>query len=108
MAAVTQVRYRHSGGRVYYDKKIAEGKTGKEALRALKRQISDAIFKHLRADAARDAASNAQGPGGQAGNDSVASAAGSHPGTPALRPSHSRTRPQKTTSRTRKKATRAT
>jgi transposase len=79
MAAVTQVRYRHSGGRAYYDKKIAEGKTGKEALRALKRQISDAIFKHLKADAARAAARNAHGPGGQPGNDSVASAAGSHP-----------------------------
>jgi transposase len=34
MAAVTQVRYQHSQGRAYYDKKIAEGKTSKEALRA--------------------------------------------------------------------------
>jgi transposase len=114
MAAVTQVRYRHSGGRGYYDKKIAEGKTGKEALRALKRQISDAIYKHLRADAARAAASNAQGPGGQAGNDSVASAAGSHPerqlfgqATPGPAPTL-RSRPQKTTSRTRKKAAQIT
>ena len=78
MAAVTQIRYQHSDGRAYYDKKIAEGKTRKEALRALKRQISDAIYKHLKADAAR-AAAPAQGPGGQPGNDSVASAAGSHP-----------------------------
>jgi transposase len=78
MAAITQVRYKHSDGRAYYDKKLAEGKTPKEALRALKRQISDAIYKHLEADAARAAAS-AQGPGGQQGNDSVASAAGSHP-----------------------------
>ena len=31
MAAVTQIRYRHSHGRAYYDKKIAEGKTPKEA-----------------------------------------------------------------------------
>ena len=61
-----------------YDKKITEGKTPEEALRALKRQISDAIYKHLRADAARAAAS-IQGPGGHTGNDSVASAAGSHP-----------------------------
>ena len=79
MAAITQIRYKHSDGRAYYDKKIAEGKTGKEALRALKRQISDAIYKRLKADAARAAAASAQGPGGQAGNDSVASAAGSHP-----------------------------
>ena len=79
MAAVTQIRYQHSEGRAHYDKKIAEGKTGKEALRALKRQISDAIYKHLKADAARAAARSTQGPGGQPGNDSVASAAGSHP-----------------------------
>jgi transposase len=75
MAAITQIRYKHSDGRAYYDKKLAEGKTGKEALRALKRQISDAIYQRLKADAAR----SAQGPGGQPGNDSVASAAGSHP-----------------------------
>jgi transposase len=80
MAAVTQIRYRHSDGRAYYDKKIAEGKTPKEALRALKRQVSDAIYKHLKADAARaPAAAEARDPGGHAGNDSVASAAGSHP-----------------------------
>ena len=78
MAAITQIRYRHSQGRAYYDKKLAEGKTPKEALRALKRQVSDAIFACLQADA-RHAAARAEGPGGQQGNDSVASAAGSHP-----------------------------
>jgi transposase len=78
MAAVTQVSHRHSQGRAYYDKKLAEGKTPKEALRALKRQISNAIFACLQADARR-AAARAGGPGGQQGNDSVASAAGSHP-----------------------------
>jgi transposase len=77
MAAVTQIRYRHSPGRAYYDKKRAEGKTGKEALRALKRQISDAIFARLQAGARRAASAN--GPGGQPGNDSGSSAAGSHP-----------------------------
>jgi transposase len=60
MAAITQIRYKHSDGRAYYDKKLAEGKTPKEALRALKRQISDAIYKHLKADAARAAASRAR------------------------------------------------
>jgi len=75
MAAVTQIRYGHTKGRAYYDKKIAEGKTAKEALRALKRQVSDAIYQHLKADARRAAA----GPGGHPGNGSVASAAGSHP-----------------------------
>jgi len=78
MAAVTQIRNLHSQGRAYYDKKLAEGKTPKEALRSLKRQVSNAIFACLQADARR-AAARAGGPGGQQGNDSVASAAGSHP-----------------------------
>jgi transposase len=80
MAAITQIRYRHSGGRAYYDKKVTEGKTHKEALRCLKRRISDAIYARLQADARRAAdAPEAAGPGGQPGNDSDASAAGSHP-----------------------------
>ena len=80
MAAITQIRYRHSDGRAYYDRKIAEGKTHKEALRSLKRRVSDAIFARLQADARRvEAAARTEGPGGQPGNDSVASAAGSHP-----------------------------
>ena len=56
MAAVTQIRYRHSPGRAYYERKLAEGKTPKEALRSLKRQISDTIFARLQADAQRSAA----------------------------------------------------
>jgi transposase len=64
MAAVTQVRQPHSDGRAYYDKKLAAGKTRKEALRALKRQISDAVFIRLRADAQR-AQAQARDPGGQ-------------------------------------------
>jgi transposase len=79
MAAVTQIRYRHSPGRAYYDKKRAEGKTGKEALRCLKRQISDAIFACLQADDQRAAAAATKSPGGQPGNHSAARAAGSHP-----------------------------
>ena len=65
-------------GRAYYDKKLAEGKTPTEALRSLKRQVSNAIFACLQADARR-AAVHAKGPGGQQRNDYVASAAGSHP-----------------------------
>ena len=42
MAAITQIRHRHSVGRACYDKKIADGKTRKEALRSLKRRISNA------------------------------------------------------------------
>jgi hypothetical protein len=33
MAAITQIRHKHSDGRACYDRKIAEGKTHKQALR---------------------------------------------------------------------------
>ena len=61
MAAVTQIRHSHSEGRACYDTKLAEGKTPKEALRSLKRQVSNAIFACLQADARR-AAAHAEGP----------------------------------------------
>jgi hypothetical protein len=51
----------------------------KEALRCLKRRISDAIYARLRADARQAAETPVAGPGGQPGNDSGSSAAGSHP-----------------------------
>jgi len=53
MAAVTQIRHKHSDGRACYDKKAAEGRTHKEALRSLKRRISDAIYARLLAGAPR-------------------------------------------------------
>jgi hypothetical protein len=89
IAAVTQIRHRHSPGRAFYDRKLAEGKTKKEALRALKRRITDTIYRQLRADAARTHA----GPGGQAGTTLQSSVAGFEPRTPTLRKNHSRTRP---------------
>ena len=49
MAAITQIRH-DTPGRVYYDKKRAEGKTKKEALRALKRRVSDAVYRRLVTD----------------------------------------------------------
>jgi transposase len=52
IAAVTQLRH-DTNGRVYFDKKIGEGKTPKEAIRALKRRISDAVYKSLVADTRR-------------------------------------------------------
>ena len=79
MAAVTQVAHRHSDGRSYYERKLKEGKTHKEAMRCLKRRISDTIFAHLVADAERKAGAAKLGPGGQRGDGSVSSAAGSHP-----------------------------
>ena len=73
MAAITQIRHKHSDGRACYQRKLAEGKTRKEALRCLKRRISDAIYARLRADARK------AGPGGQPGNDTGSSVTGSHP-----------------------------
>jgi transposase len=49
MAAVTQIRH-DTVGRVYYNRKQAEGKTKKEALRALKRRISNVVYQRLLAD----------------------------------------------------------
>jgi transposase len=51
LIAVTQVRH-DTPGRVYYQRKLAEGKTKKEALRALKRRISDAVWRQLQVDLA--------------------------------------------------------
>lgn len=52
MIAVTQIRHLDSEGRSYYDRKLAEGRTRREAMRSLKRHISDRVFKQLRLDAA--------------------------------------------------------
>ena len=49
MVAICQARS-DDRGRAYYRKKIAEGKSRKEALRCLKRRISDAVFRSLIAD----------------------------------------------------------
>jgi transposase len=49
MVATCQARSDVRGG-VYYRKKIAEGKSRKEALRCLKRRVCDAIFRSLLAD----------------------------------------------------------
>ncbi|MGH3814870.1 MAG: transposase [Pseudonocardiaceae bacterium] len=50
IAAATQVR-RDTAGRRYYRRKRAEGKTRLEAMRCLKRRISDAVYRQLIADA---------------------------------------------------------
>ncbi len=49
MVAICQARS-DVRGRAYYRKKLAEGKSRKEALRCLKRRISDVVFKSLMAD----------------------------------------------------------
>jgi transposase len=49
MMAMVQVR-RPSAGQAYYRRKLAEGKAPKEALRCLKRRLSDAVYRCLVAD----------------------------------------------------------
>ncbi len=51
--AVSQIRHPGNPGRDYYDQKLAEGKTRREALRSLKRQISNVVWRHLVYDAER-------------------------------------------------------
>ena len=64
-AAITQIRHRHSPGRGYYERKLAEGKTPREAIRALKRRLSDIVWRHLVADAQRLVSDRlTAGPGG--------------------------------------------
>jgi len=49
LAAVTQIAH-DTPGRAYYRTKQAAGKSRKEAMRCLKRRISDAVYRRLRAD----------------------------------------------------------
>ena len=82
--AVVQLR-NPTEGRAYFDRKKADGKSSMEAMRCLKRRLSDLVFKQLLDDTVRTQpglpAQQETGPGGQRGNDSDSSAAGSHPHT---------------------------
>ena len=81
IAATTQIRL-ETPGRAYYRRKLAAGKTRAEAMRCLKRRISDAVYRQLLADAKTvHAAGSDAGPGGHRGATLHSSAAGSHPHT---------------------------
>jgi transposase len=75
------VQLRHpTEGRAYYDRRKADGKTSMEALRALKRRLSNIVYKTMVDDAiTHTVAGSRTGPGGQTGHDSDSSATGSHP-----------------------------
>jgi transposase len=83
--AIVQLRNPGTPGRIYYDRKVAAGKTPMEAMRALKRRLSDVVYHRLVLDQkhhrqnrpGRDAA----GPGGHSGAATGSSAAGSNPDT---------------------------
>jgi transposase len=81
IAAISQIRL-DTDGRAYYRRKRAEGKKPLEAIRCLKRRISDALYRQLLADAQRAArAELGAGPGGHCGASQESSAAGLHPHT---------------------------
>jgi transposase len=81
IAATTQLRH-DTEGRAYYRRKLAAGKTKAEAMRCLKRRISDALYRQLVNDAKAAAAADiGAGPGGHCGAALQSSAAGSHPRT---------------------------
>ena len=78
IAAISQIRL-DTPGRAYYRRKLAAGKTTLEALRCLKRRISDALYRQLIADAQRARlAAVAEpvdaGPGGHCGASQESSA----------------------------------
>jgi transposase len=72
--AVVQLR-NPTAGRVYYDRKVAAGKTPREAMRSLKRRLPDIVYHQM----VLDAWAKATGPGGHVGAATGSSAAGSHP-----------------------------
>jgi transposase len=72
--AVVQLRH-PTEGRAYYDRKVAAGKTPREAMRSLKRKLSDVVYHQM----VLDARARAAGPGGHVGAATGSSAAGSHP-----------------------------
>ncbi len=78
IAAVTQIRL-DTDGRAYYRRKRAGGKKRLEAMRCLKRRLSDVVYRQLVADAQRAAIANSTeapetGPGGHCGATQESSA----------------------------------
>ncbi|GAA2501814.1 IS110 family transposase [Terrabacter carboxydivorans] len=86
IAAISQIRL-DTDGRAYYRRKRAEGNPPLEAIRCLKRRISDAIYRQLVVDAAATDATAGEAidasPGGHYGASQLSSAAGSNPFTSA-------------------------
>jgi transposase len=77
IAGIVQLR-NDTEGRAYYRRKIAAGKTSMEAMRCLRRRLSDAVYRQLTTDARAQAGT---GPGGHSGATLQSSAAGLPPGT---------------------------
>lgn len=65
MAAITQVRL-EGPGRAYYRRKRTEGKNHKEALRCLKRRLSDSAYRQLQRDTSTEFGAGPEGHSGAA------------------------------------------
>jgi transposase len=50
LIAITQLRYPNTEGRIFYQRILAEGRTCTEAIRSLKRRLSDIVYRHLQTD----------------------------------------------------------
>jgi transposase len=87
MMAVTQLRNPGSAGRAYYERKRLEGKTPKEALRCLKRRLSDIVYRQLVLDR-RGTIAGCGSPttAGPTPSTSTSPATSSRLGVPASRP----------------------
>jgi len=69
-----------SEGRDYYERKKTDGKAPMEAMRCVKRRLSDIVYQQMLNDAiTHTLIPTGTDPGGQQGNDSVSSVTGSHP-----------------------------
>ena len=67
IAGIVQLR-NDTEGRAYYRRRLAAGKTPMEAMRCLRRRLSDVVYRQLVADAAEHAApANGADPGGHSG-----------------------------------------
>jgi transposase len=77
IAGIVQLR-NDTAGRAYYRRKLAAGKTSMEAMRCLRRRLSDAVYRQLAADASGQEEAS---PGGHPGASLISSAAGLSPDT---------------------------
>ncbi len=75
-------------GRSYFDRKKASGKSSMEAMRCLKRRLSDTVYRTMLAELAAHAINAGTGPGGNE-ETTLTPARPAHIPTPALRTSHS-------------------
>jgi hypothetical protein len=82
--AIVQLRH-DTDGRAYYGRRLAEGKTAMEAIRALKRRLSDVVYRHMLRDATTATATS---PGGQTEATLQSSAADPNPKVNTSEQSH--------------------